>query len=296
MIRKLFAALAVAALLVVPAEAKGKRAIRIFTPVEKVAHAELVVTGKVASFDKDAMLVQYAGDPNKVAHKVAVIKIEKGLLGAGKMTEVKVAFVAPPKPDPNAPPVRPGRPGRGGFQQIDLKEGQQATFFLTRHVGGDYYAISPMLAPIDSKDENAKAAAEVVAKAAAAVADPVKALKAEKAEERFLAATAVISKYRSFPQDGRETTTEKVPAEESKLLLQALAEGDWSKYDQNTVNGSQVFYSLGLTEKDGWVQPVVVNNPGAPPVDFNAVMKDAFAQWLKGAGKNYQISKNVPKK
>ena len=66
--------------------------------------------------------------------------------------------------------------------------------------------------------------------------------------------------------------------------------------DQNTVNAAQVFYSLNLTEKDGWVQPVIVNAPGAPPVDFNAVMKDAFVQWLGGPGKNYQIVKNVPKK
>jgi hypothetical protein len=296
MIRIFLAAAAVAALLVVPTSAYGKRAIRIFTPIEKVAHADLVVTGKVASFDKDAMLPQYAGDENKVTHKVAVIKIEKGLLGAGKVTEVKVAFVPPPKPDPNAPPVRPGRPGRGGFQQIELKEGQQATFFLTRHPGGDFYTIHPMLAPIDAKDENAKAAAEVVAKATAAVADPMKSLKAEKAEDRFLAATALVSKYRAFPQDGRETTTEKIGAEESKLILKALAEGDWSKYDPNTVNGAQAFYALGLTEKDGWVQPVIVNTPGAPPVDFNAAMKDTFTQWVSGPGKNYQIHKIVPKK
>jgi hypothetical protein len=292
MIRNLFLAAAAVALFIVPAGAAGKRAIRIFSPVEKVAQSEMVVTGKVASFDKDAMLPQYAGDPNKVAHKVAVVKIEKGLLGADKLTEVKVAFVAPPKPDPNVPV----RPVRGGFQQVNLTEGQQATFFLTKHVGGDYYTITPMLAPIDSKDENAKAATEIVAKATAAIADPMKALKAEKADDRFFAATAIVTKYRSFPQDGRETTTEKVPADETKLLLKGLLEGDWSKYDGNSVNGSQAFQSLGLTEKDGWVQPVVVNNPGAPPVDFNAVMKDAFGKWIDGPGKNYQINRVVPKK
>ena len=291
MTRKILAAAAVAALFAAPAAAGGKRAIRIFSPVEKVAQSDAVVVGKVTSFDKDAMLPQHAGDPNKVAHKVAVVKVEKGLLGAGKMTEVKVAFVPPPKPNPNAPV----RPVRGGFQPVELKEGQEATFFLTKHAGGDYYTVNPMFAPIDSKDENAKAATAVAAKAAAAIADPAKALKAEKAEDRYLAAAAVITKYRSFPQDGRETTTEKVPAEETRLLLKALAEGDWSKYDPNMPNGSQVFYSLGLTEQDGWVQPVVVNNPGAPPVDFNAVMKDAFANWAVGAGKNYQISKVVPK-
>jgi hypothetical protein len=293
MIRTLLTAAAAVALFVVPTDAYGKRAIRIFSPVEKVAHAEVVVTGKVASFDKDAMLPQYPGDPNKVAHKVAVVKIEKGLLGAGDMKEVKIAFIAPPKADPKAPPVRPLR---GGFAQVNLAEGQEATFFLTKHIGGDYYTITPMLAPLDPKAEEYKAQAEVVAKATAAIADPMKALKAAKAEDRFLAATAILTKYRSYPQDGRETTTAKVPADETRLILKGLLEGDWSKYDGNTVNGSQAFYSLALNEKDGWVQPVVVSNPGAPPVDFNAVMKDAFGKWIDGPGKNYQINRVVPKK
>ena len=89
----------------------------------------------------------------------------------------------------------------------------------------------------------------------------------------------------------------KIPAHESKAIRTALTLGDWSKYDQNTANGLQAFYSLGLTAKDGWVQPVIATQPaGAPPVDFNAVMKDAFAKWLEAEGKNYQISKIVPKK
>jgi hypothetical protein len=291
MIRNLFVAAAAVALFAAPGEAK--RAIRLFSPVEKVAHAEVVVAGKVASFDKDAMLPQYPGDPNKVAHKVAVVKVEKGLLGAGDMKEVKIAFVAPAKPNPKAPPVRPVR---GGFGQVDLAEGQEATFFLTKHAGGEYYAITPMLAPLDPKAEGYKEQAEVVAKAAAAIAEPAKALKAAKPEDRFLAATAILTKYRSFPQNGGETAIEKVPADESKLILKGLLEGDWSKYDGTTVNGSQAFYSLALNEKDGWVQPVVVNTPGAPPVDFNAVMKDAFGKWIDGPGKNYQINKIVPKK
>jgi hypothetical protein len=55
------------------------------------------------------------------------------------------------------------------------------------------------------------------------------------------------------------------------------------------------FQSLNLTERDGWVQPVIVNQPGAPAVDYGAVMKDAYAQWLNGAGNKYVIKKIVPK-
>lgn len=290
MIRTL--ALAAAGVAAFAAPADAKRVARPFGPVEKVARADAVLVGKVSSVGKDVvMLPQYPGDPNKVAHKVAVIKVEKGLLGTDKATEFKVAFVPPPKADPNVPV----RGGRGGFQPIDFAAGQEGVFFLTKHPDGSHYAVTPMMTPLDPKAENYKAQVEVATKAAAAIADPAKALKAEKAEDRFLAAAALVTKYRTVP-DGVEAEIVKVPADETKLVLKALAEGDWSKYDENTVNGTQAFYMLGLTAKDGWVPPVVVSTPGAPPVDFNAVTKDAFAKWLDAEGKNYQISKFAPKK
>src|SRR5262249_13861303 len=147
-----------------------------------------------------------------------------------------------------------------------------------------------MTAPLDPKAEDYKAQLDVATKAAAAIADPMKALKVEKAEDRFLAAAALVNRYRTVP-DSVESEAVKVSAEESKLILKALTEDDWSKFDGNVPNGARAFYMLGLNAKEGWVQPVVVNQPGAPPVDFNAVLKDAFAKWLDAAGKDYQIGK-----
>src|SRR5262249_31219369 len=97
--------------------------------------------------------------------------------------------------------------------------------------------------------------------------------------------------------DAREVA---IPAEESKLILQALSEGDWSM-NAPRANFSEplpllAFYQLRLTNKDGWVEPVVVNRPGAPPVDYGAVTRDAFAKWRDGPGKDYVVKKIVPKK
>ena len=62
------------------------------------------------------------------------------------------------------------------------------------------------------------------------------------------------------------------------------------------MNPVQAFNALGLTDKDGWIAPAIAPSPpGAPPVDFNAVQKDAFLKWLEGPGKNYQIKKTVVK-
>lgn len=286
MIRYCLLATAAAAVFAVPVEAK--RVARAFTPVEKVARAEIVVAGKVSAIEKDLVnAIRFPGDTEKVGHKVAVIKIDKGLVGGQGVTHVKVGFVPPPPVDPNAPV----RPGRGGFQQFELKEGQEGVFFLTKHPSGEFYTASPMMAPLDSKAENYKAQTEMVAKAAAIFADPMKLLKSDKAGERYFAATALLTRYRSYPETGGEVDTVKVPAEESKLILKALAEGDWKKYDPDTINGMQAFYQLGLTDMDGWKQP-----QPKPGTDFAETMKEAFVKWLAGAGKDYQIGKLVPKK
>jgi hypothetical protein len=287
MLRTSLLAIIVAAVGAVPVEAK--RAIRIFTPVEKVARAELVVAGKVTAVEKQLVdAIRFPGDTEKVGHKVVVIKIDKGLVGGDTITHVKVGFVPPPPPaDPNVPV----RPGRGGFQPIDLKEGQEGIFFLTKHPSGEFYTITPLLAPLDPQAENYKTQVELVKKAAAVLADPMKSLKSGKAEDRYFAATALLTKYRAYPETGGEVDTIKLPVEESRLILKSLAEGDWKKYDPDTINGMQAFYQLALTEKDGWKQPQP--KPGA---DFADTMKEAFIKWLDGPGKDYQIGKVVPKK
>ncbi|MBA4063804.1 MAG: hypothetical protein C0501_08845 [Isosphaera sp.] len=281
--------LAAAAVALCAAPAGAKRIAPLPGLVEKVARSEAVVVGKVTAVEKDrVMLPQYPGAKDKVAHAVAVVTVEKGLLGAGAAKEFKVAFVPPPKPDPNVP-VRPVR-GRG---PVDLPVGLEGVFFLTAHPGGTYHAVEPDLPPLDAKAENYKGQVEVVGKAAAAVADPMAALKAGKPEDRFLAAAALVIRYRTVP-NGVETEVVKVPADESRLILKGLAEGDWSRYDPNGANGSQTFYRLGLTAADGWVQPAV-SNPAGAPVDFTAILKDAFGKWVDGPGKDYRVNKVVPK-
>ena len=287
MIRSVLLAAVAVAVFAVPVEAK--RAIRIFTPIEKVARAEIVVSGKVSAVEKEMVnAIRFVGDKEKVPHKVVVIKIEKGLIGGDAITHVKVGFLPPPPADP-AGGVRP--PVRGGFQQVDLKEGQEGVFFLTKHPSGEFYTITPLMAPLDPKAENYKAQAEQVKLAAAALADPMKALKAAKADDRFFAASALLAKYRSYPEDGRETEMVKVAADESKLILKSLAEADWKKNEPEGMNAMQAFYQLGLTDANGFKQPQV-----KPGEDFQDVVKAAYLKWLDGAGKDYQIQKIVPKK
>src|SRR6266545_5005658 len=155
MIRYFLAAAAAALVLATPVEAK--RAIRILTPLEKLVYADTVVVGKVTAIEKDTVDAEpVPGAKDKQTYKVAVIKIESGLVGAANVTHVKVAFIPPARPEP--PAVGPGRlpPGRGGFGPVHLTEGMEGLFYLTKHHSGEFYIINPLIAPAEAKADGYK--------------------------------------------------------------------------------------------------------------------------------------------
>src|SRR5690242_19828103 len=84
---------------VLPVEAK--RVARPFTPVEKVARAEVVVIGTVSAIEKETVdAARFPGDTEKAPHRIAVIKIKKGLVGTKAITHIKVGFIPLPPVDP----------------------------------------------------------------------------------------------------------------------------------------------------------------------------------------------------
>jgi hypothetical protein len=235
---------------------------------------------------------------------VAVIKIDDGLIGADNTTHVKVGFVATARPAANVPPQPGGpvRPPRGPIAALELKEGQEMLFFLAKHPSGEFYVMPGMSPPVDVKTEAGKKDLESVKKIAAVIADPMKGLKSDKADMRAEAATIMAMKYRAYPEGAAEVDQVAIDADESKLILKGLAEGNWSNNIRpipggGTPNALQAFYSLGLNERDGWKAPVFPRpQPGQPPVDFGAIQKKAFTEWLDGPGKDYVIKKMVAKK
>ena len=244
-------------------------------PVQRALQAEVVVAGKVTSIEKEPIEVEEGGQ--KTPFKGGVIKVESALLGAANTTHIKVGLPIPVI-------------GRGRGPIINLEENQEGLFFLTKHPSGQFHTFNWMSGPVSATDENYKAATANVKKALAAVADPAKALKAEKAEDRAFAAVAIITKARSQRGDG-EVKSEKMPADESMQILKALAEANWAKPDPTVFPPIQAMYLLALTPEDGWVQP-----KAEPGKDFSEVLHTAFTKWLEGPGKQYRINKLVPKK
>lgn len=286
MIRNLFVAALAAAALAAPAEAKRAR---MFTTTEKLVRADAVVVGKVTAIEKEPVTAPAEpGAKEKLSYRVAVVKVEGALVGAADATHVKIGF-EPVSADPSVP-APPRRSGPSAFVPAADAEG---LFFLTKHHSGDFYVITGMLAPVLTTAPDYKDQLALAKQAAAVLADPTKALKAEKPADRTFAANILVNKYRAYPESGGAVETAKVPADESQLVLKALAAADW-KGDPNgrpDLNAFQSFSLLGLTDKDGWKQPAV-----KPGEDFVGKTKEAFVAWLDGPGKGYQINKLVVKK
>ncbi len=272
--------LAVCVLAVIAIDVRADRIAPIASPIERAIRSRAVLVGKVTAIEKDTVDAPlFPGATNKVAHKIAVVKIETGLAGVENITHIKIGFV-PPNPALRRGPDNP-----------ELKEGQEWLFFLTKNEAGGFYTIPYLTPPIESIAADYKDQVASVKTMLGLVADPAKAMKAEKAEDRFNAAVAILLKYRSVPEGTRETETITLTADESRPILKALGEGVWkTERASASMNAYSAFAMLGLTDKDGWKQPKLIEGK-----NFFEQMREAYNVWLAGPGKDYRIKKLVPK-
>lgn len=286
------AALAAVALAAPPSQALRIAVMPNASTKTKMIHADAVVVGKVTGIDKETVdLPQYPGGP-KIAHTVANVKIETAVFGAKNVTHVKVVFVKPgEQPQGDQLPGKPGRPipggpGRGGFQPFIPAEDQEGVFFLHKHPSAENYFIVQMgHNPVLSSDANYKGELDTVKAAAAAFADPVKALKAEKDEDRLANALSLAQKYRVSPMNNQTGVMEEtaIPADETKLFLKVLTELDWTKH----ADAPRLADALGLMPGNYGI-PRVSAGDGEEPL---AARQKAFKAWAEKYGAKYEVKK-----
>jgi hypothetical protein len=271
---------------------------------QKVAQADVIVTGKVTSVEKETVeLPQFAGDKNKAAFTVAVIKVESALSGVKNVTHLKVAFIAQPGAGGGevpgeiikGPGIRPF-PGRG-FGPVQLTEGQEGIFFLQKHPGSDsYYSVQQGMTPVSAKVENYKAELVKVKGITEAIADPVKALKAEKLDARLTAVAAIVGKYRQPARNGQSVEV-AIPAEETKLIMKTLLEADWTVADMPAPGfdyqsaPANIASMIGLYPGGNGIPPII-QKPGE---SYNAKYKEAVKAWYEKSGEKFEIKKFVAK-
>jgi len=264
----------------------------------RAVQAPVIVVGKITGLEKDFVTAeQFPNSKQDTAYQIATLKVEDGLRGANGVTHIRLGFVPTPKAapvpqiiDPNVPriAIRP----RPNFQ-VPIEEGLEGCFFLAKHHKGDFYVVVPMFLPLVKKDERYAKDLAIVKQALETLADPVKALKSKDADARRQAASILVTSYRQVQniavEDGK-AKTELLPAEVSKLLLNAIVEADWTKFDRNEGMQPQgMFQSLGLTPADGWTPPEPM-----PQQNYAMQMHEAAKKWVADHP-DYRVSKFVSK-
>jgi hypothetical protein len=264
------------------------------TPAQQAAAADVVFIGNVGDVEPDVLMAEQHPGAGKVGHMVVTLRVEESLRGAKGITHLRVGFV--PTQNPMYPEQQQaficgeGRHWRGN---LNLLPGQEACFFLQKHPTSDFFVPVPMGYPLNKGHLNYASELEQVKKISRAVERPLEALRANEAGDRQLAACALVHHYRLQGRNqGRTSPVEEaVPAEVSKLILEALGGMKWgdTPFDVNgTFSLQNTFWKLQLGEKDGWRPPVQTGNE-----DYNAVLSDAAAKWLKENAGKYTLRRFV---
>ncbi|MGE3803738.1 MAG: hypothetical protein AB7K24_03580 [Gemmataceae bacterium] len=222
---------------------------------ERLARAELVIHGKVTQIEKTTVKAQpSAFERTPIEYQVAVIKIEEALIGGQGLTHVRVGI----HQAVGCPPV-----------------GTAACFLLTPHHEQTFYVLDRFTAPM------VMGVPDELRRLARLLNEPLAGLKSKNADDRFLTAALLIARYRAEPG----TRSEKIPAEESKLILQALRDANWKRIGTDRMSPQQAFSRLGLSAEDGW----------QPPRDFRQYETTARA-WLDKHVETYRIQRFVADK
>lgn len=240
----------------------------------RVATADIVIVGKVTAIeDKTTLVAPFPGAKNKTEYKVAVVSVSDALLAPKGTKSIRLGFV----------PIRAGVFVSPPPFQASV--GQEGCFFLSKHADADIYVASGQLIFIDNKGDTFDKDLALIKRCTRILNDPNAALKGKDADDRFLAAGMLVAQYRT--RKSPNAKTEPIDAEQSKLILQALAAADWTpSTDHMRLSPLMVLYRLPLTAKDGW----------APPgTDAKAIA--AYApQWLNEHAGTYRIERFAAEK
>jgi hypothetical protein len=213
--------LAAAVVLVGASGAVGKLPPPVTPPAVRAAEADLVVVGEVTKIGPMVAVVEPTADGQEItrSYTTAEVTVNTVLVGDAKRKAVKVGFH----------PKKPEEVEKDGYT-LQLAAKDVKCLFLKPHPSADFYIESGHGEPLDPAKKDHQPWLEQVKKVAAVLADPEKALKAEKADDRVFAALCLAYNYAPVDKDGY--TAEDLTKEQSDLILKALRDADPEKLER----------------------------------------------------------------
>jgi hypothetical protein len=274
------------ALLLLLAGASASYARKLIAPLgvaQQLVQSDAAVVGKVTGIEKELAEVKAHPDAKETtAYTVAIVKVETAILGIKNTTHLKVGFIRRAEPQYDEERFEDDRQ-----RNLNLDEGGEYLLILQKHPVGGFYTYTDSTPPQKLPADAAVAEAKL---AAGAIADPMKALKAEKAQDRALAAVVLLMHYRQ-PASRGDTERVALDADENAAILKAIAEGDYTVAITGYTTLTSSYQLLGLSADDGWKHPTA-----KPGENHNLVMQKAFQEWLAGPGAKFRFQKFVAKK
>ncbi len=233
-------------------------------PIRAATLSEVVAVGTVARVEPEPTRAKpLPSAVEEVAYTITVVKVETPLIGGKNVTHVRVGT----------------RQGDLSFLPNDGK----VLVFLRPHPVANFLVASPFHSPLDLSADGAAETLKRVEAVAATVNDPVKALSAEKKDDRVVAAAVLAERYSRLSRgaDGSELVDR--PAEESKLLLSALAGADWSAPLPDGLTVLSLVHGMELGPQGYSLEPTV------------DASKTRFVKWLAEDGKAARVRQFVVK-
>ncbi len=252
---------------------------------QQTVQSDAVVVGTVTFLERELTDVKTHPDAIETTpYTMAVVKVETAIRGVKTATHMRVGFVL------RAETPNQGFGDFGGSSVTNLAENGRYVLFLQKHSVANFYTYQANMPPLAITDRDDRGAAIAEAKLAAnAIADPMKALKLENAQNRALSALALLMHYRQPASRGE---VERVPlgTEENAAILHAIAHGDWTLPISGGITLASAVQYLNIAPTDGWKYPEV-------PAGANAELtyRTAFQEWLAGAGAKFRFQKYVSK-
>ncbi|GIW78927.1 MAG: hypothetical protein KatS3mg105_0734 [Gemmatales bacterium] len=280
--KSLLAAKVLAAVIIlVSAATSHATTIAIASVGDRVAMAEHVVVGKVTKIEDKAVLApRFPGTKDEYPFQIGIVEVKESLVGAKGLTHVRVGFQVPP-----AVPANPNVPVVATVAPPQLKVGQEGIFFLRQHGKENFFThwYGDFIGPTETP--HFAATVVTIKKLGKLLENPQAGLKAKSADDRFLTAALLLARYTTPPvtKERKDWKQIPIPAEESRLILNALYEADWNrKTDVDGLTPVAAFFKLNLTPNDGFQRPR----------DYRQVPA-AAKKWLKKNMATYRIQRYV---
>src|SRR5262249_54856229 len=147
---------------------------------------------------------RFPGQP-KVKYRVAVVEVNDAILGT-RDKKIRVGFV---------PPAAGGGGPIRRFPAVDLKEGQENIFLLVKHPEERFFVASNSFDVVSKASGIYENKLKLNKQYAQLLEEQKKSLKSKTAEDLFLTAALLISRYRTQKPFVATQKTEPIDAAES---------------------------------------------------------------------------------